>query len=123
MKFKLLLLPILASVFFIFSDKPAYQLYNAKGKKAKYSKMLEKAIEADIVLFGEIHNNTICHWLQLELLKDLYTAKGKDLVIGAEMFESDNQLLINEYFAGNYDNKKFESEAKLWKNYKTDYKP
>ncbi len=123
MKFKLLLLPVLTSIFFVFGDKPAYQLYNAKGKKVKYSKMLEKAAEADIVLFGELHNNPICHWLQLELLKDLHKSKASNLVVGAEMFESDNQLVINEYFAGNYESKKFEAEMKLWKNYKTDYKP
>jgi uncharacterized iron-regulated protein len=39
------------------------------------------------------------------------------------MFEADDQLILNEYLAGYYDNKMFGDEAKLWKNYKTDYKP
>jgi len=123
MKFKLLLIPLLTSILFVFNEKPAYQLYNAKGKKVKYSKMLEKIAEADIVLFGELHNNPICHWLQLELIKDLHKARTRDFILGAEMFESDNQLIIDEYFAGKYNTKKFEAEMKLWKNYKTDYKP
>ena len=47
-----------------------------------------------MVLFGELHNNPISHWLQLELTEDLHAARGADLVLGAEMFEADNQLLL-----------------------------
>ena len=43
--------------------------------------------------------------------------------MGAEMFESDNQLLVNEYFEGFIRTKDFEKEMRLWDNYKTDYKP
>jgi len=39
------------------------------------------------------------------------------------MFEADNQLLLDEYFAGLISEVKFEEEARLWKNYTTDYKP
>jgi uncharacterized iron-regulated protein len=39
------------------------------------------------------------------------------------MFESDDQLLINEYFLGQISQKSFEDEARLWGNYETDYKP
>ncbi|MFN8254272.1 MAG: ChaN family lipoprotein [Bacteroidales bacterium] len=104
-------------------DKPAYILYNAEGKEVKYSKMIDKLADADIVLFGEQHTNPICHWLEYEVLNDLYQVKKDGLVVGAEMFETDNQLLLNEMLAGKYDSKKFEEEAKLWKNYQTDYKP
>ena len=51
-------------------QKLAYQLYNAKGKKISYGKMLQVLTEKDIVLFGEYHNNAIAHWLQLEVTKD-----------------------------------------------------
>jgi uncharacterized iron-regulated protein len=39
------------------------------------------------------------------------------------MFETDNQLLIDEYFEGIIKESSFESEVRLWKNYGTDYKP
>ena len=39
------------------------------------------------------------------------------------MFERDDQLIIDEFLAGSYEADKFEAEVKLWKNYKTDYKP
>lgn len=105
------------------SDKPAYQFYNLKGKEAAYKDVLNAALSSDIVLFGEQHDNPICHWLELELTKDLYSGKKDKLVLGAEMFETDNQLLLDEYLSGTIKEKNFEEEAKLWKNYKTDYKP
>ncbi|MCB0805702.1 MAG: ChaN family lipoprotein [Bacteroidales bacterium] len=104
-------------------DKEAYQLFNTKGGKAKYKAMLNDALDADIVFFGELHNNPISHWLQYGLTKDIFEQKGSNLVLGAEMFESDNQLLLDEYLSGSIRDKNFEEEARLWKNYKTDYKP
>jgi uncharacterized iron-regulated protein len=105
------------------SDKPAYQFFDLKGKKAGYSDVLREALTADIVFFGENHDSPICHWLELELTRDIYAEKSDKLVLGMEMFESDDQLLLDEYFGGTIREKNFEDEAKLWKNYKTDYKP
>lgn len=105
------------------ANKPAYELYNAKGKSTKYSKLLKDAQKVDIILFGELHNNPICHWLQVELTKDLFAAVGENLVMGAEMFESDNALIVSEYVSGVIRTRNFEAEAKLWPNYKTDIKP
>lgn len=114
-------------LFFVFaafkSDKPAYFLFDKKGKPEKYEKMLKQLEDADIVLFGESHDNPIAHWLQLEVTKDLYISKKESLVLGAEMFESDNQVILNEYLAGLISQSSFEKEARLWPNYKTDYKP
>jgi uncharacterized iron-regulated protein len=104
-------------------DRPAYRLYNAKGKSVGYNDLLKAAAESDIVFFGEIHNNPICHWLELQLTEDLFREKGQKLVLGAEMLERDNQLLLNEYLSGMIRKKDFEAEAKLWPNYKTDYAP
>lgn len=113
---------VLLALFAFKSDKPAYQLFSQDGKRVKYDKMLQDLQEADIVFFGEMHNDPIGHWLQFELTKEFYAVKGKDLVLGAEMFETDNQLLIDEYFNGSIKKKNFEKEVRLWPNYKTDYK-
>ncbi len=104
-------------------NKPAYKIFTGEGKKAHYGDMIKDISRADIVFFGELHDDPIAHWLELEVTKSLFAEKGKDLVLGAEMFESDNQLLLDEYLKEVYDATKFEAEVKLWKNYKTDYKP
>lgn len=104
-------------------DKPAYKIFTGEGKKADYEDIVKAADKSDAVFFGELHDNPIAHWLELEMTKSLFAAKGKDLILAAEMFETDNQILIDEYFAGIIKESSFESEARLWKNYATDYKP
>lgn len=105
------------------ADKPAYQFFKPNGKKTDYDKLLAEARKADIVLFGELHTNPIAHWLQYELTRDLATNAQQALVLGAEMFEADGQLLLDELLAGAVAEKKFEDDMRLWKNYATDYKP
>jgi uncharacterized iron-regulated protein len=84
--------------------------------------LFDQSRNADIILFGELHDNPINHWLQLELTKDLFNASEK-LVLGAEMMESDNQLVIDEYLTGLVSKSKLISETKTWPNFKTDYFP
>lgn len=118
----LLLLGILLFSFTTFSqDKPAYRIYDSKGKEVTYEKMVKVLIEQDIVLFGELHNSAIAHWLQLELTTDL--DKKRDLVLGAEMFEADNQDELNDYLSGAINAKAFDTLARLWPNHSTDYAP
>ena len=47
-------------------DRPAYRLYDTKLKSTTYAKLLRQAADADVVLFGELHNNPICHWFELQ---------------------------------------------------------
>lgn len=101
--------------------RPAYQLFNTKGRKANYGQLMRKAEKADIVLFGELHNNPIAHWLQFELAGDLN--KRRALKMGAEMFETDNQEALNSYLEGKVDEKGLDTLARLWSNYRTDYAP
>lgn len=102
-------------------DKSPYQLFDKNGKKVSYKKLIKSAEKAEVLLFGEHHNNSIVHWLQLELTKDLY--EKKQLVLGAEMLEADNQKQVNQYLAGEINQKQLDSTARLWSNYNTDYKP
>jgi uncharacterized iron-regulated protein len=102
-------------------DKPAYVLYNAKGKKVSYEKMLKHLNQQDVVLIGELHNNPISHWLELEITQAL--SEKRQLVLGAEMFERDNQTALTNYLQGKITAKGLDTSARLWKNYKTDYAP
>lgn len=115
-------LPILL-LFIAMKDKPAYQLFTAEGKTATYEKMLKELAQADVVLFGEQHNDPIGHWLQRELAQDLYLQHRQQFVLGAEMFETDVQLVLDEFLKGQVPESNFEAEARPWQNYSTDYKP
>lgn len=111
----LLLLNVLAQ------QKPAYVLFKANGKKVKYSKMIKLLTQQDVVLIGEFHNNAISHWMELEITKDC--RQQRNLVLGAEMFEQDNQQALDLYLKGKLSAKGLDSMARLWKNYPTDYAP
>lgn len=117
----------LAALFFTLTafktDMPAYAIFREDGKKATYKMLLEASSEADVVFFGEMHDNPIIHWLQLNLTADLYEIKNGNIILGAEMFETDNQLVLNEYLSKTISKNSFEKEAKLWPNYITDYAP
>jgi uncharacterized iron-regulated protein len=106
-----------------FSQEKAFQIYNADGKKVSYRIFSQSCAKADVVLFGENHNDPISHWLQLELTKSLFKKHGEKLMLGAEMIESDNQVVLDEYLLGFSREKDFEKEAKIWPNHKTDYRP
>jgi len=105
-------------------DKPAYELYNRKGKITSYNSMIKDLSKSDMVFFGEYHTNPISHWLQIEMTKSFFDIKEDQLFFGAEMFENGNQLVLNEYLAGFYEEDKMMPElTQLWGNYETDYKP
>jgi uncharacterized iron-regulated protein len=104
-------------------ELPAYRILDKAGNPATFADVVAASRSNDLIFFGELHNNPISHWLQLELGKALAADSLTSLVIGAEMFEADQQILLDEYFAGHISRTSFEAEARLWTNYKTDYKP
>jgi uncharacterized iron-regulated protein len=114
---------LLLSVQSFSQDNPAYKVFTQEGRKADYGDIIKESLKADIVFFGELHDDAMAHWLELEITRSLYAEKGKNLILAAEMFETDNQLIIDEYLKGIIKETSFEAEVKKWKNYPTDYKP
>jgi len=111
------------SIFSYAKEKSAYIIYTAKGDQTDFGKMVKATEEKQYIFFGEYHNNPISHWLQFELTKEIYALRKNNLMLGAEMFESDNQFIIDEYLNGLISEKSFSEEVRLWPNYNTDYKP
>ncbi|MEX2596217.1 MAG: ChaN family lipoprotein [Salibacteraceae bacterium] len=103
------------------SNLEAFYIYNKSGQRVQPQDMLDGLSKKDVLLFGELHNNPINHWMQLELTKALN--EKHNLVLGAEMFERDDQVVLNEYLNGKISESHLLKEAKIWPNYETDYKP
>ena len=104
-------------------EKPAYRLYDGRGVEIGYQEMLDLCVQSDVTLFGEIHEHPLVRWLQLEMTQDLIEIKKGDLMLGAEMLEADNQLIVDEYLSGLIGHEQVVNEAKVWDNYDTDYRP
>lgn len=100
-------------------DLSPYRLYNGKGKKVSFKKLVKSLDDDRVLLFGELHNSPISHWLQMELTKAMQ--ERRDLVLGAEMIEADDQQVLNDYLAGRIDAQALDTLARLWPNYDTDY--
>ncbi len=108
---------------FCWAQAEPYQIYTINGKKTSFEKMMKELNKTDVVLFGELHNNAIAHYLQVKVAKELAENSSKKLIVGAEMFERDQAEILQNYVKGNLDEKEFEEQMRLWNNYKTDYKP
>jgi uncharacterized iron-regulated protein len=121
MRISIFIISLLLITKVVIGQKTPYIIYDTKGKKVSYEKMMKTLAKKDIILFGELHNNPISHWLQYEMTSDLH--KTQNLILGAEMFEADNQTQLSDYIAGKITYKELDSLARLWPNYKTDYAP
>ncbi len=111
------------SLFLVIFSMKAYQFFDKDGKAVDFEQVVARVTDADVILFGEIHNDPIHHWLQLQLTKTLYAQKDTNLILAGEMFEADDQIVLDEFLAGLLTDKNLDQEAKLWPNYATDYAP
>ena len=85
--------------------------------------LVKSALEADVVLFGEYHDDPVMHWLQAELVREPVGCRRSTRALGAEMLEADDQLVVDEFLAGWVSDDKLKAAANLWPNHFTDYHP
>ncbi|MCD6594336.1 ChaN family lipoprotein [bacterium] len=104
------------------SNRTRFIILDSNGEQVSISQIADAAESADVIFFGEKHDSKIAHTLENELLHIL-GENYKELAIAMEMFEADNQDELDEYFAGEIDEKQFEQKVRLWDNYRTDYRP
>lgn len=93
------------------------------GKDASWKNMLDNAAKSHAVFLGEQHDDTETHRVELSILKDLYKRVGKRLILSMEMFERDQQILLDQHLAGVITAAELGQKTKLWNNYATDYAP
>ncbi|WP_126973919.1 ChaN family lipoprotein [Gynurincola endophyticus] len=117
----LLMFPVLA---FAQQDSiPLFQIYSVEKKKVlSFDKMIDGLKKADVVFFGEEHNDSIAHVLQLQVLQALHQQHKNGITLSMEMFQTDVQFILDEYLQGIIQEKNLQADGRLWKNYK-DYRP
>jgi uncharacterized iron-regulated protein len=100
-----------------------FKIYDTRSKQlVSFDKIVTAMANADVLLFGEEHNDSAGHYLEAEIFKALFIRYGSKIVLSLEMFETDNQLVLDEYLAGFIDESRLARDARLWNNYK-DYRP
>eukprot|EP00405_Crypthecodinium_cohnii_P022024 CAMPEP_0206478778 /NCGR_PEP_ID=MMETSP0324_2-20121206/36276_1 /ASSEMBLY_ACC=CAM_ASM_000836 /TAXON_ID=2866 /ORGANISM="Crypthecodinium cohnii, Strain Seligo" /LENGTH=461 /DNA_ID=CAMNT_0053955189 /DNA_START=68 /DNA_END=1453 /DNA_ORIENTATION=+ len=80
-----------------------------------------------VVLLGEVHDDTVAHRLQLEILQqcaNICQLQGRRLVLSLEMFEVDVQKVMDEYVIhGSIREQDFLQDTRPWSNYVEHYRP
>jgi len=100
-----------------------YKVYDTKNQKViSIDGIINNLENAGVLFFGEEHNDSTCHVLELTLLTKLVTKYPGKTALSMEMFETDCQNVMNEYLEGLVREKNFVTEARAWHNYK-DYRP
>lgn len=118
-----------ATLFFSFAStkdtltENNYKIYSSKtSKEVTLNDIALQMKNYDVVFFGEEHNDSVAHFLQNELFKALYASYGDKTTLSMEMFETDCQVVLDEYLQGYIREKNFFKEARVWSNYRN-YKP
>ncbi|MEJ5995462.1 ChaN family lipoprotein [Pedobacter sp. Du54] len=100
-----------------------YKVYDVKNAKiSTIDAIISDVNAANVLFFGEEHNDSIGHYLEAEIFKKMSIAFPSKIALTMEMFHTDVQPIINEYLKGIISEKNFIKEARAWNNYK-DYKP
>lgn len=99
-----------------------YKLIHYEGSAQSIVTAARLLSRSDVILFGEYHDNTVLHQLELELLQSLIAVRP-ELTLSLEMFERDVQPQLDAYLAGTVSEQDFLLAARPWPNYRSDYRP
>ncbi len=123
---KSLLLFLLILPVYVFSQDSLsshYKIYStSKQKLVAVDDIVNDMANADVLFFGENHNDSTGHYLEFMVFKKLAAKYPGKIALSMEMFETDCQNVLDEYLDGFIREKNFITEARAWKNYK-DYRP
>jgi uncharacterized iron-regulated protein len=123
---KVLTLLLIALPFCVISQDQSsghYKIYStSKQKQITLDEIVNDMANADVLFFGEEHNDSTGHYLEYSLFKKLTAKYQNRTALSMEMFETDCQTVVDEYLKGLIREKNFIADARAWHNYK-DYRP
>lgn len=100
-----------------------YRVYSVReGKEVNLQAIVDDMIAYDVLFFGEEHNDSVGHFLEVTLLEMLCAKYPGEVALSMEMFDRDVQPVMNEYLQGGIKDKHFKKDARVWSNY-SDYQP
>ena len=94
----------------------------ATGNTVSFTSLIERASRADVVFFGEQHDDPETHFLEFGLLEGL-GQRLSNVVLSLEMFERDVQPSLDRYLSGAQSESTFLASSRPWPRYATDYRP
>ncbi len=101
-----------------------FRIFKPDGKEASVNDIFSAMKDVDVVFIGENHDDPVAHHLETVLFKgagESYKSQ-RPVVLSLEMFESDVQVVLDEYLTGLITEAQFMSNSRPWGNYKVDYR-
>ncbi|HHT00255.1 MAG TPA: hypothetical protein ENK73_05295 [Thiomicrospira sp.] len=99
-----------------------YILLDKQQKSTTLKNTIEQLSTADIIFIGEFHGNHASHLLEMQILAALYK-QNPNLTLSMEMFNRDQQSILNQYLDGEIGEVYLVNEAPAWNNYVASYRP
>ena len=124
--FRILTLILIAAVTQTFSQSTdKYSVFTGKGEPSSISEIVNGLDGVDVVFLGELHDDAVGHAVQYEIFRQAVERNSprRRVTLSMEMFESDVQIILDEYLKGLISENHFLLSSRPWGNYKTDYRP
>jgi uncharacterized iron-regulated protein len=101
---------------------PVLRVYDTNaGRWVGFDALVRRASAADLVFFGEQHDDPVTHAAELALLAGV-AERRPNIVLSLEMFERDVQDPLDAYLQGRSTEAVFLAAARPWERYTTDYR-
>ena len=100
-----------------------HRVYDSHRKEfTDFEAMAGELAKADVVFFGEQHDDVGTHRMQRALLEAIGRRRS-NVVLAMEMFERDVQPVLDQYLAGTITEEQFLAASRPWPKYARDYRP
>jgi uncharacterized iron-regulated protein len=96
-------------------------LDGAARRDVDFSAVVRAGLAADVVFFGEQHDDPATHRAELAILAALGNG-ARPIILSLEMFERDVQPVVDDYLAARIGEADFLSRSRPWERYATDYR-
>jgi len=90
------------------------------GQDPTLAQILDTLLENQVIFVGEKHDRYAHHLNQLEIIRHAYAA-GADVAVGMEMFHQPFQPAVDDYLAGNIDEREFLEKSRYYHEWRYDY--
>jgi len=96
-------------------------VHTASGRTVSFDELVTAAAAADLVFFGEQHDDPETHFAEFALLEGIGRIRPR-AIVSLEMFERDVQPLVDGYLSGRLNETEFLAGSRPWDRYATDYR-
>lgn len=91
-----------------------YTIYDTRQKKEiNIQQLMQLVADDDVLFFGEVHNDSVGHYIENELYRLMVKQYGK-VALSMEAFSTDMQPPLNAYLAGAINERAFIQQAQVW---------